>query len=272
MHFHIVASTGRTATTYIAAALNRIDSVCACHESYVGALNERDPLLPLINLENRMAYQDHAKSNQVVATKRSTDILHSAAREVGADVLIDVAYYNATIGQDILELHRSSRMVGIIRDCESFVRSSTTLVGEDLLPVGWPEPTKPLSRREKFIQMGRIKPRPGTSAADLWENWTAVERNIWLWQETNILLREAQKLFEDRVILLDFDLLKSDSDAFWNSLGAHFRIESTRPDKHLSGFVNKKQHGYQVGPISSWTPAERAFAEEASKRIGYPLP
>ena len=272
MTFHFIASTGRTATTYIAAILNRTEDVLSTHEGYLGADKSVAPLIPLINLENRHAYFDNAES--VVFAKRNPTLLKQVLTTNKADILVDVAYYNATICDALLRSSPSSRMVGIIRNCEDFVRSATTLYGEDLLPVGWPDPDKPLNRREKFIQMGRIKPKPKTTDAAAWHSWSAVTRNIWLWRETNELILSAAKSHGDRVLILDFSLLKRNPTLFFKKICKHLTLGRVK-DSHLeSEFVsneNKKQQGYQVGPIETWTDFEQKFAEEAIQQIEYPV-
>ena len=257
--FHIIASTGRTATTYIAAGLNQIEGVTACHEGYVGSDHQAEPVLPLINLENNLAYQDRAKAIEVVAEKRHSEAIDTALAQTGAETLIDVAYYNPTIAEALLDAHPTLNMVGIIREPEGFVRSATQLEGEDPMPVGWPDPGKALSDREKFISFGRLRPARASAEWPEWKNWSAVRRNIWLWRETNRLLFEAKARFPDRVTLVDFAQLKSNPDAFWSLILGAFGLRSKHFVNHdaLSEFRNRKPGGAQLGKADSWTPEER---------------
>lgn len=269
MAFHIIASTGRTATTFLAAALDTIHGVVACHEGYAGADKADDPLLPLINLENNVAYQSPEQAVSIVEAKRNEQVIADAMSRAECRVLLDVAYYNPTIAAALLDLHRDCRMLGIIRDCESFVRSATQMEGEDLLPVGWPDREKPLTDREKFIGFGRIRPRRGSEDAARWKEWSAIARNIWLWRETNLLLLGARDRFPDRVTLIDFALLKADPDRFWGDVTGHFNLPHL-PEispKLTTSFVNTKATGYQVGPASGWTDQERSFLEEAEAAV-----
>jgi hypothetical protein len=267
--FHIIASTGRTATTFLAAALDTIEGVTACHEGYAGADKGDEPLLPLINLENNLAYQSPAQAVAIVEAKRGEDALEAAAARAGSSVLVDVAYYNPTIASAVLDLHPDCRMLGIIRDCASFVRSATQIEGEDFLPVGWPDQAKPLTDREKFIGFGRIRPRRGSNDAARWKEWSAIERNIWLWRETNLLLLEARDRFPDRVSLVDFAMLKSSPVQFWNEVVTHLGLPHLPElsSKLTMGFVNTKATGYQVGPASDWSEHERSFLAEAEATI-----
>lgn len=267
--FHVIASTGRTATTFIAAVLNEIEGVVACHEGYVGSDHESEPLLPLINLENNLAYQNPANASAIVEEKRSAAIIEAALAKSGVTTLVDVAYYNPSIALALLKAHPQLHLVGLIRDAEEFVRSATQLNGEDLLPVGWPDPEKLLSDREKFIGFGRIRPRRGTPEKAAWDNWSAIRRNVWLWQETNLLLMEVRNRFPDRVSLIDFAALRQDPDQFWEKLCGTLSL-SDRPDVRdslLSMFRNRKSGGPQIGPASSWPEEERIALERASRTI-----
>ncbi len=264
MQFNIIASTGRTATTFIAASLNSQDGVAATHEGYLGADKSTDPVIPLINLENRSAFASLDASISVAQAKRSPDIINMAEVPAGSNTLIDVAYYNATLTYGILHENKSVRMIGIVRDCEPFVRSCTCIEGEDLLPVGWPALDKPLSDREKFIGMGRVRPSRGDADFIAWKTWSAIRRNIWLWRETNVRLAHCKDAFPDRVKLIDFETLKGDPNAFWESISSFFDTPLFQPNPHLkSDFINKKVSGYQIGPSSEWQEDERAALSAA---------
>lgn len=267
--FSFVASTGRTATTFIAKYLNSFEGIAGLHEGTVDGKSIGTGLLPEINVENRVAYSSPAKALNVVAEKRSDADLRAALGTSGSQHIIDVAYYNATIAQALLETHPSARMVGIIRDCGSFVRSSTTISGEDPLPVGWPSRSKNLTDRERFISMGRIKPGRGHADQKLWDNYTAILRNIWLWRETNLCLIAAQAACPDRVKLICFEDIRNAPQKFWSALGRGLGLERAIPppdSEHREG-TNKKPFGYQVPPVDQWQQEERDALYEASKII-----
>lgn len=271
VQFHFIASTGRTATTFLARAMDQIDGVVACHEGYKAADKDSDPVLPLINLENRRAFDSLDNARDIVAQKRDRAAIEAALAAGGGSSLVDVAYYNPTIAVALLETHPDTRMVGIIRELEPFVRSSTATQGEDLLPVGWPDPEKPLTPREKFIALGRIRPAKGTPDGEAWADWSAIMRNIWLWRETNKLLIAAKKKFPDRVLLMKFEELGVNQNQFLSRIAAHFGLDSTGFDNALdaaSGHKNQKPGGYQICPLSEWSDRERAFAEAAEAELG----
>lgn len=269
MKFDFICSTGRTATTWIAAALNKLPQVTACHEGYVGPIKDAEPLLPLINLENAQAYALPRSATQIVADKRSPQVLAPIIEEHALTRVIDVAYYNAVLAIALLEVNPTARMVGIIRNCGDFVRSATCIAGEDLLPVGWPDPDKSLTDREKFIELGRIRPRRGTEERNSWVEWSAIQRNIWLWQETNLALAQAQKMFPDRVRLCRFETFRDDPEQFWSVLGKHFELTllEANPRSEGTSAVNKKRTGYQVGPTTDWRDEEQVFRAQAQEKI-----
>ena len=274
MTFHVIASTGRTATTFLARALDSFEGVAACHEGYLAADKDETPLLPLINLENRQAYLSAEAATKVVGTKRSEAVVAEKMAQIGCDTLVDVAYYNPTIAAALLAEHPQMRMVAIIRELEPFVRSATAMSGEDLLPVGWADPAKELSPRERFIEMGRIRPAKGTEEDAAWNGWSAIQRNIWLWRETNALLLAAREEFGERVLVIPFEDLKAGPEEFLGRIAAHFGLDgSTIPQalENAQEHKNRKASGYQVGPMSEWTEDERDFAQQAQEVIGSKL-
>lgn len=269
--FHIIGSTGRTGTNYIAGTLNQLPGVLALHEGYELTDGEPNPILPTINLENFAVYKNPEKADDVITRKRNSHILDEAKLAKGASTLIDIAYYNPTLALEILSAHPSARMIGIIRNCYDFVRSAAFLEGEDILAVGWPDPQKDLSSRESFIAMGRLRPLRGAPEYKSWKDWGTVERNIWLWRETNTLLLDAQKKYPKRVKLLAFEQLKNDPMSFWSDLLTFFGL--TTDENAVANLVsstsnrNKKSTGYQIGDLSEWTSNQKEFLETAQRQI-----
>jgi hypothetical protein len=268
-NFDFVSSTGRTATTFIASVLNAIDGVAACHEGYRGYDKKSLPVLPLINLENAQAYNSDTDAEQIVRVKRNATVIEDALALTGRQRLIDVAYYNAMISFELLRQRPCSRMIGIIRNCEGFVRSSTTMTAEDPLPVGWPDQRKELSAREKFIGMGRIRPRSGSEAKAKWKGWSAIRRNIWLWQETNLRLCAAKSEFPGRVSLVRFETFQKAPQDFWRQMFSTLQLPegSGIPSAVNNKAVNKKPFGYQVGPASEWCTDEVSALTTAQNLI-----
>ena len=271
--FCAIASTGRTATSFLAECLNRIPDVAACHEGHLG--NDDGPdVLPLVNLENLQAFKSAESAAEVVAKKRSPVILDEAVSNLRVRVLFDVAYYNAMLLHEILRQNPTARGVAIVRDCESFVRSATWLSGEDPMPVGWPDPEKTLSARERFISMGRIRPvDPETQ--DAWKGWSAVRRNIWLWRTTNEILLDTCRTWGERVDLLDFrDLVGAPNDAVSAMLTAAGVDIDALPAHVIASAIeaalsrqNERTGGYQLAASAEWSGGDVQAMHEAQQVI-----
>lgn len=80
VRYDFIASTGRTATTFIASRLNRIGGVAACHEGYRGSDKGEEPLLPLINLENALVFGKPDTADDIVAEKRGVPMRYVVQR------------------------------------------------------------------------------------------------------------------------------------------------------------------------------------------------
>ena len=272
--FHIVAGTGRMGTTYIADFLNRISGVMAMHEGHLG--HDAGPdLLPMVNLKQLAAYKSDAEAIVVVNELRSPEIIELAIGKHSADILIDVAYYNSVLAPYLLSAFPNMRLTAIVRDCESFVRSATWLKGTDPMPVGWPDPQKPLDARERFIAMGRLRPIIG-DASEQWSNWSAIQRNIWLWRETNYLLLSAVERYRDRALLIDFSSFTSDTDQTMRKIMQW--IDCQKYEKLLStcswpssltddSSQNPRRGGYQIGPAIEWTTNEQEHLGDAEVAV-----
>jgi len=271
--FLAIASTGRTATSYIAEALNRVDGIAALHEGHLG--NDAGPdVLPMVNLDNFQCFKSRERACAVVAEKRSEEVLAAAQRELGVGLLVDVAYYNSVLLSDLLERSPNNRGAIIIRDCESFVRSATWFTGTDPMPVGWPDPAKPLDARERFIGLGRIRPYEGDDRL-AWAGWGAVERNIWLWRATNAVLCDAWERFPDRVHHIDFKQFTGDPTGVLKVLLGTIghpldvdhvdQLERALVEAHTR--QNERRGGYQIGTADTWTAGQRRLLSEATEEI-----
>lgn len=269
--FHFIGSTGRTGTNYIAGTLNQLSGVLALHEGHELTSEGPKAVLPTINLENYAAFKTPQKANDVIASKRSETILANVKQDRDCSTVIDIAYYNATMAKAILAKYSHGQMVGIIRNGYDFVRSAAFIEGEDILAVGWPDPLKKLTSREAFIGMGRIRPIKGSREYGPWSEWGTIERNIWLWLQTNMLLLEARDQYPDRVTILAFETLKDDPEAFWRTILGAFGLPTDDGTVSLLSTSqadrNKKNTGYQIGALSEWTPNQANLLKAAQRQI-----
>lgn len=271
--FMAIASTGRTATSYIAEALNRVDGIAALHEGHLG--NDSGPdILPMVNLDNFQCFKSADRARAVVSEKRNADLLAAAANDLGVGLLVDVAYYNSVLLAEILDQVPGAHGAIIIRDCESFVRSATWFTGTDPMPVGWPDPAKPLDSRERFVGLGRLRPFDG-AAVEAWVEWGAIERNIWLWRATNSVLCDAWERFPDRIHHVGFRQFTSNPTAVLTALldtigcrldaGQTAQLETALVEAHSR--QNERLGGYQIGTSDTWTTAQRQLVAEAEQDI-----
>jgi hypothetical protein len=273
--FHIVTGTGRMGTSYIASFLNKFPGVLGLHEGHLG-VDEGADVLPMINVQQLAAYRSAENAKEVVENLRSMSVIEEAGTQFGGSTIIDVAYYNVMLASSLMKSHPEMRMVAIVRDCESFVRSATWLSGTDPMPVGWPSPEKPLDARERFIAMGRIRPLDGP-AAEQWPAWSGIARNIWLWEETNKRLLTSVEQWRSRTILLNFSEFTANTDSVMKKIALWLLPEITQemlsmglwPSASDGAAVrqNSRVGGYQIGPMENWSNEEKKLCSNAIATI-----
>ena len=246
---------------FLATCLNRLDGVIGLHEGHVPG--ERPlPRLPLINVHNRRAWRDPEYAAWLVSETRDAASLDSAAG--GARMLADVAFYNAPLLAAIADHHPDASLFVLFRRCEGFVRSATITSGEDRQPAGWPGRSKPLTDREKFISLGRLRPEPGHRDHGSWSDWSAVQRNVWLWTTVNRYLLHFAGAHPNCHRLFFEDLVDSPT-AFWTDflqkLG-HLSPSALSECVEFSRSKINRRQSYQIGPVASWNAEEQALYTE----------
>jgi hypothetical protein len=251
---------------FVAATLNRLPGVIGLHEGY-GPDNPPTPSLPLINVHNRRAWHDLPYAERTVAELRDRATLVKAAG--GARLLVDVAFYNAPLMVPLARRYPEAAFVALFRRCEGFVRSATIVTGEDRQPAGWPDRSKALTDRERFISLGRLKPAAGSDDAAHWAEWSAIQRNIWLWHSVNAHLLQFSTSHPGCTALL-YEQLVENPQEFWTrilrSLDCYCEANLACCLEHSSKKINQRP-SYQIGPADSWSEAELAFYE----RLAQPL-
>lgn len=260
------ASTGRTATTLLAATLADLPGVAAFHEGH-DPIPPREARLPLVNLQNGPAWFDHDLAARTVAERRDRTTLAAAAG--AADLVVDVAFYNAPLLRALAEHHPGAPLVVVFRRCESFVRSATVVEGEDRQPAGWPDPGKPLTDRERFVELGRLRPRPPAPEAERWPDWSGVERNIWLWHAINSRLAA---LVDDlpQATALHYEWLVDEPRRFWSHCLSALGLDAARHLPHClarSRTPVNARSTYQVGPATTWSRDERRLHRQLAQPL-----
>lgn len=264
--FAFCASTGRTATMFLASTLNALPGVLGLHEGHVPG-DPPTPRLPLINLENRKCWHEPAYAEQVVALKRDAASLASAAGD--AELLVDVAFYNAPLLIALSRQYPDATLLVVFRRCEGFVRSATIVNGEDRQPAGWPDRAKALTDREKFIALGRLQPAPGSDEAAVWPAWSAIQRNIWLWHHVNSHLLRVTAAHANCHALY-YEELAAEPKAFWTACLRDLSLLSTT---NLATCVARsaqklnQRPSYEIGPIDTWNEAEHAQYDRLARPL-----
>jgi hypothetical protein len=250
----------------LATTLSHLPNVLALHEGHLPG----DPpvaRLPLVNLENRKAWHEPAFADQTVASKRDSATLCRAAG--GAELLIDVAFYNSPLILPLMTQYPGGTFLVIFRRCESFVRSATITTGEDRQPAGWPDPSKPLTSREQFISLGRLKPPPGSADAEKWDRWSAVQRNIWLWHSVNSHLHKVVRSHPNCRQLMFEDLVE-DPEKYWTQCLLacdRFTPDNLARCRSASRTKINQRPSYQIGSIASWNHQERSMYDRLARPL-----
>lgn len=251
---------------FLASTLDDLPGVIGLHEGHA-ASDPPVPVLPLINLQNRKAWYEPGYAERIVAELRDFATLSSASLD--AELLVDVAFYNAPLLVPLAQRHHHSSLFAIFRRCEGFVLSATISSGEDRQPAGWPDESKPLTDRERFISLGRLRPRPGTDDAERWPTWSAIQRNIWLWYRVNSHLLRVTESHANCHRLLYEDLVE-DPEKFWADFLRKLNVFSESNlalCKERSANKMNERHSYQVGPIDTWSEDEVALYETLARPL-----
>lgn len=181
---------GRCGTMTLANLLNQEEGVACLHE---GKFRDREvpgeQWLPFLTLENLQAYYKPESALTIFREKRGN--IRHILQEKNLLGLGDIAYNYAPFVGIIPEMYPDARLVVLVRDGRDFVRSVYTTERPDPTPVGWPDAGAPLTKLEKYISLGRLRPRPDDRLAGKWTDMNPVEKNAWLWAESYRLIMEG---------------------------------------------------------------------------------
>lgn len=251
---------------FLAATLDTLPDVVGLHEGH-SLRDTRLPRLPLINVHNRRAWHDPAYADRTVTDMRGAATLANALGD--AKLLVDVAFYNAPLLFPLARRYPDAAFFAVFRRCEGFVRSATIVTGEDRQPAGWPDRSKPLTDRERFISLGRLKPAAGSEDAEYWPEWSAIQRNIWLWHTVNTHLVRVSESNANCHALFYEDLVE-DPQKFWTHflrrLDVHSESNLERCVERSRKKINQRP-SYQIGPIDTWCEAELALYERLARPL-----
>ncbi|MFT4518429.1 MAG: hypothetical protein ACI9JM_000810 [Halioglobus sp.] len=249
---------------------------CSCvHE---GKFRHRESsgeqILPFLTLENRIAYETPEKAQDIIDTKRAViDNL-----EMGhASHFGDIAYNNSPFLVPLSIRFPTAKFIIVVRDGRMFARSATVLEGEDETPVGWPPNDKETTRLEDYISLGRFQPRRDSKEQDVWNNWSALQKNVWLWAETNTLILDAlEKIDNERWMLIRFENFVSKPLEVYTTIRQFLEFEEPLSQETtavlLSPVVNASR-SFTIPLYDDWPAADKAhfhqYAGPVMKRLEY---
>ena len=263
----------------LANILNSEAGVTCLHEAKFRAKEVAgEKLLPFLTLQNGQAYSAPEQSKTLLSRFRSN--MPEIADARGGRLFGDIAYYYAPFIGHIPSLFPDAKIVVLIRNGTDFVRSATTLAGDDETPVGWPPRAKPLTDVEQFVALGRWRPRVGDPWYDAWDaEFDHFERNAWLWAETNrVIVRAIESVPPEQLLVLRFEDFFRSLPETYPALRAFLGLEGKVPEVTsrllLARAINHRS-AHAVGPVSAWTAAMKTrfwtIAGDVMQELGYSI-
>jgi len=148
--------------------------------------------------------------------------------------------------ENILRNFRDSRFIHVVRHPASVVRSG--------LRRGWYNGHS----HDKW----RIKPAQGTEAAALWGGYSPLQKNVWLWIETNKwILDRTSSMDRERVFLLrSEDLFAGNEEVircFYKTIEVPVPARK-KIERVLGKQLNAQRHG-EFPEFDSWGDADKQF-------------
>jgi len=247
-----VLSTGRTGTQTLSALLDLVGNVFAYHEP-------RPKLYGLSELSYR--YSDDSHMHEVlreaflVARRELMDYsLHCGKGYV------ETSPQATFLAPVILEAVPSVRFIHLMRDPRYVVRSA--------MRRGWYQGDE--------VDRAVITPRPDSELSQRWECYTAFQKNLWLWAETNRWIhRFSSGLPPERRLLVHSEHVFTAREETMERLFAFVR-SPTPPRRRIMRLLEKKLNAQITGSFpepSGWSDAMRselsAIAGRTAQILGY---
>ena len=254
------AGTGRCGTMLLANLLNSEPGTVALHEGkFRHEEKAGEQVLPFLTLQNFHAYCQPAMAEGILRKTRA-ETVPQAATKLKRTVFGDIAYNYAPFIKTLPRVFPEAKLIFIHRDGRDFVRSAYTAEVPDPTPVGWSEDGRPQTRIERFIAMGRLRPCPGDLLEVEWENLTPLEKNAWLWAETNRLILDGLDAWPSEAVLtVRFEELVADLDNQYVAIKRFLGL----PEIHTESFVKFARR--KINPRKAYVlPHWRDWGEEAT--------
>jgi hypothetical protein len=219
------AAAGRCGTMTLANLLNNENNLIGLHEGMVRHLDvEGNRVLPALVLQNVLAYHKPLRAQGIFSDMRTN--IPDLMKEHSVTGFADIAYYNAPFVGVISEIFPDAKLIVILRDGRDFVRAVCTDLKPDPMPAGWAEADKELSKVERFISLGRLRPVPDSDFAQEWDKLPAFERNAWLWNATYRLIIDGLKKWPaNQVKIIRFEKFFSDPLRYYEEVRNFLNLE-----------------------------------------------
>jgi len=266
---------GRCGTMMLANLLNAEDSVTALHESKFRRGEEvGEQLLPFLTLQNHHAYSHPDQARAIIEKTRAA--MPALRRQRDDRLLGDIAYNYAPFAAVLAKVFPGAKLIVVTRDGRDFLRSAYTAEAPDPTPVGWPDKTRPLSERERYIALGRLRPREDDPLHDDWDDLHPIEKNAWLWSETNRLILDGIAAWPSaNVLQVTFEDFCSDTQSVYQRVRRFLGLEGMIPsaaERLLAGRINARR-SYRLPPWPDWDGETHAMfwrhAGPMMERLGY---
>jgi len=259
---------GRCGTMLLANLLNTEEETLCLHEGKIRTLESGgEQVIDYLTLQNKSVY-DHPET--------AADTLHRARHNLDSlfdqrkvQALGDIAYYYAPFVDAMRVAFPNARLIYLYRDGREFVRSAITSEIPDPTPVGWLD-RKPTTKIERFISLGRLRPRPESHLSDIWPNLTAIERNTWLWSETNTIILDALGTWDDsRVFRVRFEDFVSDVLGTYEEIRLFLGF-SGQMSKHVVRLIERPINSRVEKKLLTWDKW-RVGEKEGFMKYGGPM-
>ncbi|MFB6258380.1 MAG: hypothetical protein ABEH38_06785 [Flavobacteriales bacterium] len=261
-----IVSTGRTATKFFAKCFEeRFADVYAVHEPpldifpvAVGYFRGEIPFE-----EARFLFDHYRKG-----------ILKEMDKK-GSSIYVESNPRLAFMLPVIRSLSDDLRIVHIVRDCRSYVRSgyskSTEVSGKKVKVRSDEDPRKRITAKDF----------PDDPYFSKWEGMSRFKRNCWFWQKKDRLIQKelegeerAKRFFYEDL----FEKGKEEIEASWEDLIGFLELEDRNKGEepfheYLKKNIENKNAYYELGDWSSWSEEQRntllRIAGEHMKELGY---
>jgi hypothetical protein len=185
MTISFIVGTGRSGTLSIASILARAKNSFILHEGMQCPISDHDLFsLPALYLENLQVYLKPSLAKEILENRRLYYLIKIAKLYRSINKFCEVAFFLAPFVESIKQVFPTSKLAIIVRDGRHFVRSATTNEIYDSKPIGYGPSDKYYRKEKKEIVLGRLKPGKNSIYYKKWKNFTALQKNSWLWAET----------------------------------------------------------------------------------------